>query len=678
MPLTARVGIDVGGTFTDVVWTNEEGVHVEKTPSTPTAPATGVLDGVDAVLAAGIPPAAIEVIAHGTTVATNAVLERDWAATGLLTNAGFTDILEIGRQTRPGLYDLAATAPPPVVERAHRHGVACRLDEYGAVEEPLTEADVADAIAALDTAALDSVAVSLLFAYENPDHEQQLAAAVADQTDLSVSVSSSVLAEIREYERTLVTALNAAVAPVMDEYLGRLETGIEDQGIQAPLQVMQSNGGILDTDQARSQPVRTLLSGPAAGVKGAAHVAARHGLEDVITMDMGGTSCDVALVTDGEATTATDLTVGGYPIAVPMVAVHTIGAGGGSIGRIDDGGALRVGPDSAGADPGPVCYGRGGARPTVTDAHAVLGRIDPDRLLGPGQSAPTDTVREAFRRTLTDRFDGSVEEAAAGLLRVARSNMEEALRVVSVDQGQDPREFGLVAFGGAGPLHATNLAAALDVPRVVIPPHAGVLSALGLLVSDLQYDPSTSMVRRWGELTPETLATTFDDLIAADRRRLQATGYEDAAIDVKRAVDLRYEGQSFELTIPIEATTIDEATMERVRGRFHEAYRERYGHATPEVPVELVTVRATTRGPVEPPSVPSAPTGGSVTAARTDRREVWFDGQYHETPVYERGKLPRDEHIAGPAVVAGTDSTTVVHPGQTATVAADGTLLVEP
>lgn len=676
--MTSRVGIDVGGTFTDVVWARDGTVNVEKTPSTPAAPETGVLEGLDVIIEAGCEPGGIEMLAHGTTVATNAVIERDWAQTALITNDGFEDVLEIGRQTRPSLYDLTDDGPPPVVERARRHGVDCRVDEYGAVETPLTEADIEALLADLESTTLDSAAVTLLFAYENPEQERRLATALRNATELSVSVSSEIHDEIREYERTVVTALNAAVAPVMDRYIGRLEAGLTERGIDTPIQVMQSTGGILDPEQARTQPVKTLLSGPAAGVKGAAYVAGRQGLNDVITMDMGGTSCDVALVTDGAVTRQTNLRVGGYPVALPMVAVHTIGAGGGSIGFIDDGGALRVGPESAGAQPGPVCYGRGGRKPTVTDAQAVLGRIDPERMLSTEHAASPEVVREVFAEQLAGPLGRSVEEAAAGLLRVARSNMEQALRVVSVDEGHDPREFGLVAFGGAGPLHAGGLAAALDIPRVVVPPHAGVLSALGLLVSDLQYDASTSMVRPWSAIDASTLAATYEELVTHDRQRLQDMGYEEETIEVDRSVDLRYQGQSFELTVPVPEAEMTGETMEQIARRFHEAYRRRYGHATPEVPIELVTVRASTRGLVAPPPLSDAPDTGSVGAAAVEHRPVWFDGQTHNTPVYERARLPQEETVAGPAVIAGAQSTTVVHPDQQATVATDGTLIIEP
>jgi N-methylhydantoinase A len=671
----ARVGVDIGGTFTDLVTIADGSVRVHKTPSTPEHPERGVLNGLDGVSETdGIEPADVGFFGHGTTVATNAVLEGEWADTALVTTEGFRDVLEIGRQARPDIYDFQAEKPTPVVERDRRYEVTERLDERGDVHERLDEASV-EAIAD-DLADVDSVAVSLLYSFENGAHERRVRELLEAQgVDASFSLSSRVLPEIREYERTLTTSLNAALKPVMDSYISRLGSRIAEEGVDADLKIMQSNGGIITADAARDRPVNTLLSGPAGGVQGATYVAGLAGIEDCITMDMGGTSCDVSLVQGGDPLVTTDVEVGEYPVSVPMIDIHTVGAGGGSIAWIDAGGALRVGPKSAGAEPGPVCYGRGGQRPTITDAHATLGRIDPSRFLD--GASPDDAVAAAMREHVADELDMGVQEAAQGILDVANANMARALRVVSVERGYDPREFGLVAFGGAGPLHAAGLARELEIPRVVVPRTAGVLSALGLLISDVLYDFSTSKVRSWPEVDPETLAEPFAEFRSRGRDRLAAesqTG-EDAVFE--RSADLRYAGQSFELTVPVPEGEIDEATLDAIVERFHDKHRKRYGHAYEDEPVELVTLRLRARGVVETPDLRPEPVDGSVDDAIRETRDVVYDGRTHATRIYDRGSLPTGASFDGPAVVEGRESTVVVHPEQEASVDEYGTLLVE-
>ena len=673
-----RIGVDVGGTFTDVVTVRDGSLHVAKTPSTPDAPDEGVLDGLDLSFAdLDYDHSEVDFFAHGTTVATNAVLERDWAQTALVTTDGFRDALEIGRQARPDIYDFEVTKPEPVVPRDRRYEVKERLDEHGRVERPLDEPAVREVAAEIRDSEADSVAVALLFAFENDAHERRVAEILREEDAASsISCSSDVLPEIREYERTLATSLNAALKPVMDAYVGRLEGSIRDRGIPASLQIMQSNGGTIDADRARMRPVDTLLSGPAAGVQGAAHVAALRGFEDVITMDMGGTSCDVSLVRDGDPVVSTDLEVGDYPLRIPMIQIHTIGAGGGSIAWIDAGDALRVGPRSAGADPGPVCYGRGGREPTVTDAHLLLGRLEPDRFLSAELDADVDRVRKAVAETVAEPLDRSIREAAQGILDVANANMARALRVVSVERGHDPREFGLVAFGGAGPLHAAALAEDLEVPRVIVPRSAGVLSALGLLVTDLLHDFSTSMVRRLPEVDPSAVEAPLAEFEREGRERFAGT-ISDERIVVERSLDLRYVGQSFQLSVPLPDGDVTEATLASVEDRFHEIHDRRYGHASPEEPVELVTVRARIRGLIDPPAIAPARTDGLLADAIREERSVTFDGEIHETRIYDRSRLPSGAEFEGPAVVEGEESTVVVRPGQVATVDEYGTIVLE-
>jgi N-methylhydantoinase A len=662
-----RQGVDVGGTFTDLVAVTDGRLRTEKVASTPAAPEEGVLD---AVRESTLDPARVGFFAHGTTVATNAVLEEAWADTALVTTEGFRDALEIGRQDRPSLYDLQAEKPRPVVERDRRFEVRERLDERGGVVEPLRDRDVDEVAARLKGTDVESVAVSLLFAYENPDHERAVADRLRETLDdVAVSRSSDVLPEVREYERTLVTCLNAALRPVVDSYVGELDRSLSAAGLGTPLRLMGSNAGLMSASAARERPVYTLLSGPAAGVRGATYVAGLAGYDDLLTLDMGGTSCDVSLVRGGDPTVSTAVEVGDYPVGVPMVDVHTVGAGGGSVAHVDEGGALRVGPRSAGAHPGPVCYGRGGTEPTVTDANLVAGRIDPEAFLGDVGGA-TEAAHEVVE-SLAEEIGRTPQGAAAGVLDVANANMARALRVVSVERGHDPREFTLVAFGGAGPLHASALAAEVGVPRVLVPRGAGVLSALGLLVSDLTYDESVSRVRPLSTVDADGVAETFADLEASGRDRLGDT--EVATVRIERSLDLRYRGQSFDLSVPVDGERPDLVT---VRDRFHTAHERRYGSASPDEPLELVTVRVRVRGVVDPPTLDAPDRDGTLADAVRETRSVWFDGE-HETPVYERSALPTGVEFDGPAVVEGSESTLVVHPGDTVTVDTDANLVVE-
>jgi N-methylhydantoinase A len=674
-----RVGVDIGGTFTDIVNINQGTVSVGKTPSTPESPEQGVIDGLVRISDTNESALSeIGFLAHGTTVATNAVLEGEWADTALVTTEGFRDVLEIGRQARPDIYDFQVEKPTPVIERDHRYEVRERLDERGNVLTPLDEAGVRDLAAELIQTGVDSVAISLLYAFENDSHEQRVRELLEEEgLSASFSLSSRVFPEIREYERTLTTALNASLKPIMDQYIGQLESQVDSRGVDTGLQIMQSNGGIITADVARERPVNTLLSGPAGGVQGATYVAGLSGKRNLITMDMGGTSCDVSLVENGTPLVSTDTTVGEYPISIPAIDIHTVGAGGGSVAWVDAGGALRVGPKSAGATPGPICYGRGGKRPTITDANLLLGRIDPNVFLSGELDVEIEDVRQLLAEKIARPLDISVEEAAQGILDVANANMARALRVVSVERGYDPREFGLVAFGGAGPLHACQLATQLDIPRVMVPRTAGVLSALGLLVSDILYDYSTSRVRPWGDMTPTTLQTEFDSFATKGRDRLRYEQLEASAIQLERTVDLRYAGQAFELSVSVPDGDLSDGSMATIRERFHDRHRQRYGHAYPEEPVELVTIRLRARGVVDAPDLRPTTTDRPVADAITTTREVIYNGTPTETPVYSRTKLPTGSSFIGPAIVSGTETTVVVHPGQHVSVDNYGSLQIE-
>jgi N-methylhydantoinase A len=615
-----RVGIDVGGTFTDLVAVDGDRLVTAKVPSTPEDQAQGVA----AVLArAGIDPGALEALAHGTTVATNALLERRGARVALITTEGFRDVIEIGRQNRPSLYDLTLDRPPPLVPRELRFTVRERTGPQGVVE-PLDEASLAAAVAALAAAGAEAVAICLLFSYLHPEHEERVGAAVAEALPgLHVSLSSRVLPEFREYERTTTTVANAYLGPALSAYLRRLEP--------RPL-VMQSSGGVVDVEGAAARPAACVLSGPAGGVVGAAFVAGASGFADALTFDMGGTSTDVAAVVGGRVQQTTEAVVGGVPIRFPMVDVHTVGAGGGSIAWLDDGGALRVGPRSAGAVPGPAAYGRGGDEPTVTDADLVLGYLGDGAVLG-GEV----TLRRALAERALARLDLEPVEAALGVVRVADAEMTRALRLISVERGLDPRSFALVAFGGAGPLHACSLAEELGIRTVLVPAASGVLSALGLAASELRCD----------YLGPA--AAGFGALEDAAARDLPGARCE-------RLVDARYHGQSYELTVPADG----------YEQRFAEEHERRYGFRMDD-PVEAVSVRlvATVPGPrlrlrAEP-----------GTAGTTGRR-VYVDGGWTDVPVHGPGTA-----VAGPAVVELAEAACLVRPGWAGEPDATGTLVLE-
>jgi N-methylhydantoinase A len=687
-----RVGVDVGGTFTDVVVVDDGTLEGLKTPSTPAQPDDGVVDGLERARESGVDVADATFLGHGTTVATNAVLEGDLPPTALVTTDGFRDVLEVGRQDRPDLYDLDVERPPPLVPRDRRLTVPERVGPDGEVIRPLEESDVAALADRLPD--VEAVAVSTLFAFRTPDHEQAIREGLRahGHDDVAVSLSSEVLPAFREYERTSTTALNAALKPRLDAYLGRLSRRTRDAGVEQDWAVMQSHGGLVTADAARETPVNTVLSGPAAGVEGAGYLAAAAGYDDVLTMDMGGTSTDVSLVDGGTPSRTTDWTVAGYPLGVPTIDIHTIGAGGGSLARVDAGGALRVGPESAGADPGPAAYGRGGTRPTVTDAHVVLGRIHPDYPLGGDLSVDVAAAREAVEREVADPLDQSVREAARGVLAVARANMERALRVVSVERGYDPRSFALVAFGGAGPLHGPRLAEELSVPTVLVPRLAGVLSGLGLLTSDLEHTYVTSVVEPLSDATAADLAGWVEDLVAEGRATLADEGVDPGEMTFEPALDLRYEGQSYSLTVPVPGspvaddgsdagdasagvggTGVDEETLAATADQFHERHETQYGHANPAEPVELVNVRVRAVGAIPPVDVRTA-VEGSVDDAVLGDRPVGFDDDTREVTVYEHGRLPPGGEFDGPAVVQAAEATTVVHPGQSVSVDDRGTL----
>jgi len=637
---TAVLAVDTGGTFTDLVLWTEGTLETLKVPSTPADPSQAVLDGIRAI----VPEHVQFVLLHGSTVATNALLERRGARVVLVTNQGFEDIIEIGRQNRPQLYALVGHRPPPLVAREDRLGIPGRLGPRGEEVAPL-DPTVLEALASLvEERDAEALAVSLLHSYADSRHERAVADALAP-TGLPVSVSSELLPEFREYERTSTTVVNAYVAPVMSSYLGRLQ----DEGGASRVTIMGSNGGALPVERARREPVHTVLSGPAGGVVGALTWARRCGHDHVLSFDMGGTSTDVSLC-PGHPLRTREFDIDGQPVAIPVIDIHTVGAGGGSLARSDAGGALRVGPQSAGADPGPICYGLGGMGVTVTDAHVWLGRLPTDAFLG-GQGSLDRDLIEGPLSELGRELGASPEEAAEGILAVADTAMERALRVISVERGFDPADFVVVAFGGAGALHVAELTERLGAARALVPPDPGLLSAYGMLASPVTREASRTVLESTEDPDLRTrLSDVFDGLETQALEEMRQEGADPAALVVERWIDARYRGQSFELRVP-EADWLE---------RFHAAHEERYGYRRPETPVEAVTLRVVVIAPPLTLDVPELPRASGPPA--TDVGSVWFDGERREVQRIWRHDLAAGLAIPGPAIVQEYSATTWIPP----------------
>ncbi|MFL6009032.1 MAG: hydantoinase/oxoprolinase family protein [Rubrobacteraceae bacterium] len=652
----ARLGVDVGGTFTDLVALSEEGALVTaKVPSTPKDQSAGVMNAMET---SEVEPASIAALAHGMTVATNALLERRGARTALVTTEGFRDVLEIARQDRPSLYDLTQDRPPPLVPRELRFTVTERMGPEGEIL-PLDDESLKAAVSAVEEAEVEAIAVCLLFAFAHPEHEERAGEALREALpDVHVSLSSEVLPEFREYERFSTTAADAYLAPRLAAYLKNLAGKAEESGVPPPL-IMQSSGGVARIDDAIEDAAGCVLSGPAGGVIGAAYVGALGGYQDLLTFDMGGTSTDVAPIIGGEAQTTTETVVAGVPIKLPMVDVHTVSAGGGSIAWADAGGALRVGPRSAGAEPGPAAYGMGGEEPAVTDANLYLGYLRDGAELGGEVVLQRDLAEEALDN-LGERLGLDVQEAALGIVRVANAEMVRALRVISVERGLDPREFALLAFGGAGGMHACSLAEELGIETVLVPRAGGVLSALGLAISDLRHD----YVRPYLAPLAEVDAAEFEEKFEGMEKRASE---ELEAPEFTRRADLRYTGQSFELTVEADP-------LEKLEERFHAAHEQRYGYRMDDEPVELVNLRLIATVPVEKPGLDEPP---AEDEAVSERREANFDGEWLEVPVYDRESMGEGSEVEGPAIVELKESTCVVRPGWRGAVDGVGTLVLE-
>ena len=651
-----RLGVDVGGTFTDLVALSAEGALVTaKVPSTPRDQSEGVMNalGISEVEAD-----AVVALAHGMTVATNALLERRGARTALVTTEGFRDVLEIARQDRPSLYDLTQDRPPPLVPRELRFTVKERTGPQGKITA-LDEESLEAAVSSVREAEVEAVAVCLLFAFMYPEHEQRVGEALREALpEVHVSLSSEVLPEFREYERFSTTAADAYLAPRLAAYLENLAGKTEEAGVQSPL-VMQSSGGVVRVEDAIADAAGCVLSGPAGGVVGAAYIGDLGGYRDLLTFDMGGTSTDVAPVIEGEAQTTTETVIAGVPIKLPMVDVHTVSAGGGSIAWADAGGALRVGPHSAGAEPGPAAYDAGGEESTVTDANLYLGYLA-DRVELGGEVVLKRELSEKSLSSLGDKLDLQAEEVALGVVRVANAEMTRALRVISVERGLDPREFALLAFGGAGGMHACALAEELGMETVLIPRAGGVLSALGLAISDLRRDYVRPYLVDLEEVDEGKFEEKFEDM-----ENTAAKDLEDP--EHTRRADLRYRGQSFELTV-------EAGSLEELEKRFHAAHEQRYGYRMDDERVELVNLRLIATVPVDKPEPEEQKAEGE---AESGRREANFDGEWQEVPVLDREQMGQGSEVSGPAIVEFKESTCVVRPGWWGTVDGVGTLILE-
>jgi len=660
--MVAAIGIDIGGTFIDLVIAEEAGVRYVKVPSTPDAPAEGVLNGLKRLVQTSrIVPRDVRRVIHGSTVATNALLEGSWGRTALVTTRGFRDVLEIGRQDRPQLYDLFYERPPSIVPRDLRFEVTERLSADGSVHVPLDREDIEDLIPILREAEIGAVAVVFLFSFLEPAHEREVKRMLSSALQVPIVISCEVLPEFREYERTSTTVVTAALRPIVGDYVTRLEDGGRALGLPKHWQIMQSSGAVTSAEIAEREPARVVLSGPAGGVEGARAIGAAIGETDLITMDMGGTSCDVALIRDGRVAWSTRGKIGGHPIGLPMVEIHTIGAGGGSVAWVDSGGALRVGPESAGATPGPACYGRGGERPTVTDAHVVLGHLTPDRAIGGLPALSMERAADVVRG-IAQPLGLTLEEGALGILAISDAAMERAIRVISVERGEDPRNLSLLAFGGAGPLHAVSVARRLSVPRVIIPSGAGVLSAFGLLCAEAGHDYSRGVVRPFGAVAPGMIAEIVAELSEAGRKTLRREGSREGEIRFHVSLDLRYVGQSHELNVEIPAASpFDDDVKAGAAASFHRLHEERFGHATVDGEIELIVVRVRVFSPAEL----LEPSPGAEDAGWEDQEgEAWFDRSGPtRTRFRDRGRIKPDEVLGGPLVVVGTESTILIPEG---------------
>jgi N-methylhydantoinase A len=686
-----RIGVDIGGTFTDVALVDETSgaIGIAKVSTTPRDLAQGVIAALrEALDRHQLGAGDVGFLSHATTVVTNALLEEKGARTALITTRGFRDLLELRRSARSSLYDLFQDPPSVLVPRHLRLEISERLDAQGAVVTPLAEDEIDGLIDFLAAHEIEAVAICFLYSFLDGAHERKVGERLrAALPGVPVFLSSEVLPEIREFERTSTTAVCAYVGPILASYLTRLEAATQDLGLPS-LHVMASSGGVLEVDEVLTMPAMVVESGPAAGVIAAQHIGRELGLANLLSFDMGGTTAKASLIEGGRIETTSEYEVGGsgnasrwlhgtgHPIRVPVIDLAEVSAGGGSIAWIDPGGALRVGPRSAGAEPGPVCYGLGGAEPTVTDADLVLGYLDPAHLLGGALAVDIEAARRAIAEKVAGPLRVDVTEAALAILRVVNNAMAEALRIVSVERGHDAREFTLVAFGGAGPVHAAALAEELAVPRVVVPPIPGGFSALGLVATDLKRDYVRTFYTVLGRADLAALNTAYGEMEAGARQMLARSAVPEARWRIERQADLRYVRQAYELTVPVPSGTLGPDQLATVARAFHDRHRQTYGHDNPGEAVQLVNIRVTATGALEALSLAGACGGGGEV--RPGRRTAYFRGfGAVECAVYRRDDLAAGRRIDGPAIIESMDSTIVLPPGWRASVDAKGFIVME-
>lgn len=696
--MTFRLGIDIGGTFTDATLLNEDTgeIHIAKVPSTPDDLSRGFMESVDGILRQNsVAPAEVTYLVHATTIATNAIIEGKVARSGFVTTDGFRDMLEIARQIRPSLYDLQFERPKPLVPRHLCFGIPERLDAQGQILTPLDEEATREAAQKLRDEQVESIAVCLLHAYVNPAHERRVGQIIQEvYPEAILSLSSEVAPEFREYYRASTTVINASIRPIVARYLDRIRERLRQEGLVAELLLMQSGGGVFTFAEAIRKPVFMVESGPAAGVISAAYLGGTLGHQNMISFDMGGTTAKVGLIQDGAPRVTKDYEVGvaakagvgadrggGYPIRTPVIDLAEVGTGGGSIAWVDSGGVLRVGPQSAGADPGPVCYGQSGTQPTVTDANLVLGRLQPDMFLGGKLQLDRKAAQQAIQVQCADPLGLDIIKAAHGIVEIANAAMVNALRLVSVQRGYDPREFVLVACGGAGPVHANRLAMETEIPTLVVPLSPGTFSSLGLLVTDLKHDYSTTMIERIKRLDIAAVENVYGEMEASGRSTLKREGVPPEEMSFLRQVDMRYVGQSYELTVSLSRNTLSSAEIDRVLQQFHQEHDRAYGFSAPGEPVEFVSLRLAAIGQIRKPRLRELEQDrgtADLTSARKAIRPVYFaesDG-YVDCPIYDRYRLAVGHILKGPAMVVEFDSTTIIHPGYQAEVDQFGNLLL--
>jgi N-methylhydantoinase A len=671
-----RVTVDTGGTFSDFVYLDESTgeVSISKVPSTPDDPSRAILQGLEMLLGKGVAAGDISFFCHGTTVGTNALLEQKGVRTGLLVTEGFRGIYPVGEQARPygaPIFDVMYDKPPMLVPQSRTGEVRERVDFRGNVLVPLDEAALRDAVRALKAEKIESLAVCLLFSFLHPAHEARVREIVAEEMpECSISLSSEIVPQIREYHRLSTTVINAYLQPILARYIAQLEQRLNDAGVATRQKyIMQSNGGMATFAAAARKAVTTVLSGPAGGVTAGAYACRMTGFDNIITFDMGGTSCDVALIKDGEASVANRGKIEGRDLATPMMDINTVSAGGGTIAEVDRFGVLKVGPASAGAVPGPACYGRGGALPTITDCNLVLGHLSEDNFLGGRMRLDRVAAEQAIASKVARPLNMGLLEAAEGIVRIIDVKMQEAIKAISTMRGHDLRDFMLLAFGGAGPVHAGRIARELGMAGVIVPLYPGVYSAIGLIMSDVKHDYVQSRLSHLANVTPDEVNETFARLEGAATAELHDDGFGNEAIRTQRALDMRYAGQGYEITMPCGDAPLRNGGLAAVRDQFDAQHKSMFGHNAPEEPVEIVSYRVRGIGLVPPVETPKFKRAGtSLDDARRETRRVRMNGADIDCPVYQRERIGVGVTFEGPAILDQFDCTTVIYAGQTAQV----------